>query len=231
MQTHAEAIEFLRAAGVSASRREWVLGDTIVVPLGHPSLRNGSNVHPGVAWLVPSEGAWRLEQSVGQASRTQRFPDLEAACAAAVELAEAFAQTQPCHRCGQAAKLSFGERRAPGTLQYWVAAYCEACGAQFESDGTGPLPEELRQLELRRQGAWAVRVERPTTAAQWAALRSALDLSLSELAELKGSLPGGVFTGTFAEAQRLQAALADIPATVEPNGALQDDLRPRPSRD
>ena len=215
MQTHSEAIELLRAAGVPASRREWALGDTIVVPLGHPTLREGVTVHPSVAWLVPSEGSWRLEQPVGTKRRTLGFLDLDAACAAALELARVFAQTEPCHRCGQPAQLSFGEHRARDCLQHWVASRCLACGAQFESDGTGPLPEDLRKLELGRQGAWAVRVERPTTSAHWTALRRELQLSLPELAELKGSLPGLVFTGTFAEAQRLQTALADIPASVE----------------
>lgn len=215
MQTHSEAIELLREAGVPASRREWALGDTIVVPLGHPTLRDGTAVHQSVAWLVPSAGSWRLEQPVGQQQRTLRFPDLDAACAAALELARAYAQTEPCHRCGQPAQLSFGEHRAQGTLQHWVASRCLACGAQVESDGAGALPEHLRKLELRRQGAWVVRVERPTTSAQWTALRRELELSLPELAELKGSLPGLVFTGTFAEAQRLRAALADIPASIE----------------
>jgi len=215
MQTHSEAVALLQAAGVAASRQESALGDTVVVPLGHPSVHKGTTVHPSVAWLVPSQGSWRLEQSMGQVYRTLRFPDLAAACAAALELARAFAQTEPCHRCGKPALLSFGEHSGIGALQHWIAARCEACGAQFESDGAGPLPEELRQLELRRQGAWAVRVERPTTSVQWTALRRELELSLPELAELKRTLPGLVFSGTFAEAQRLRAALAEIPATVE----------------
>jgi hypothetical protein len=216
--SHADAIAFLEAAGVPASRREWGLGDTIVVPLGHPSTRDGITAYPAVAWLVPVESSWTIRQPVGQLERQLSFSTLQDACDAMLVIARAFAVLRDCQACHRSAQLDFGER---GTSpQFWVALLCLHCGTRIESDDTGSLPDDLRALELARQGTWSVAVERPTEAAQWSSLRRELQLGLPELARLKASLPGNVFTGTFAEASRLCGALAGdhsgLAATLTP---------------
>jgi len=92
MHTHDDAIAALLKHGIAASRREWALGDTVVVPLGHPSTTHGITVYPTVAWLVPShEHSWKLVREVGGTSRTREHPDLDSACLAVFEIAAAFA--------------------------------------------------------------------------------------------------------------------------------------------
>jgi hypothetical protein len=148
MQTsYSAAIAFLIESGVPASRREWAMGDTIVVPLGHPSTEHGVITYPAVAWLVP---------------RPDRSWD--------------FITTSSLH--------------------HWIAIHCGACGSKIESDGIGPLPDKLRELELKRNGEWCVLVPRP---------------------ESPKPLPGRIFHGTFAEANRLRSALLakSINAIVE----------------
>jgi hypothetical protein len=127
-------------------------------------------------------------------------------------VARAFAVFRNCHSCNRSAQLAFGERR--GSPEFWVTLCCLDCGAQVESDGVGCLPDDLRALELARNGTWVVSVERPTEPAQWAALRRELQLDLPELAQLKKSLPGNVFAGTFVEASRLCASLGKVVATA-----------------
>jgi hypothetical protein len=208
LRTHADAITFLEAAGVPASRRDWVMGDTIVVPLGHASMRDGITVHPAVAWLVPFEDSWAIRQPVAELERELAFSTLRDACDAALAIARAFAIFRSCDTCKSPAQLAFGER--PRSPEFWVALRCLSCGAQVESDGTGSLPDELRRLELTRNGTWSVSVKRPTAPTQWTALRRELKLDLPQLANLKRTLAGHVFAGTFAEASRLCTSLSKL---------------------
>jgi hypothetical protein len=218
-RTHADAIAFLEAAGVPASRHDWAMGDTVAVPLGHPSTHEGVTVHPAVAWLVPSGASWTLHQPVAEIYRELNFLNLEDACNAALGIARAFAAFRDCDSCNRPAQLAFGERR--GSPEFWVTLRCLHCGAQVESDGVGRLPDDLRALELARNGTWAVSVERPTEPAQWAVLRRDLQLGLPELAHLKKSLPGNVFAGTFAEASRLYMLLGKVVAAALQQAAQQ----------
>jgi len=217
LRTHADAIAFLQAAGVTASRRDWVLGDTVVVPLGHASTRDGITVHPAVAWLVPAADSWTIHQPVAQLERKLSFPTLGEACDLVLVIARAFAVFRSCHACNGSAQLDFGERlRSP---EFWVALRCPDCGAEVESDDTGPLPDDLRALELTRNGTWSVLVARPTEASQWDVLRNELRLDLPSLVTLKGSLPGAAFTGTVTEASRLWMSLSKVmPADLQPAG-------------
>lgn len=143
LHTHAEAIEVLLRAGIPASRRDWALGDTVVVPLGHPSTTNGITVHPSVAWLVPAAPGWRVEQAVANIPRILLCPDLGAACAVAIDIAQAFGLRRPCQHCNLDAEFDFGERDTPRGLQFWTAARCSHCGSQVEADGLGALPDGL----------------------------------------------------------------------------------------
>ncbi len=208
LRTPADAIGFLQAAGISASRRDCALGDTIGVPLGHPSTRDGIAVHPAVAWLVPEADSWTILQAVDQFERKLSFPTLRQACDFVLLIASAFAVFRNCHVCNASAPLAFGER--PRSAEFWVAVRCAHCGTQIESDDAGSLPDDLRALELTRNGTWSVLVARPTETRQWTALRHELRLDLPGLATLKGSLPGPVFAGTFAEASRLCASLSKV---------------------
>lgn len=209
-----------------AWRREWTLGDTVVVPLGRPSVRDGTTVHPSVLWLIPLGSGWRLEQHVAQIPRSESFVTLAAACNRAIEIAQSFAPTERCAGCGLAAELDFGEHHTGADLAFWVSSRCENCAAQIESDGIGPLPEYLRQLERRRHGIWSVVVRRALGPAQWQAIRRELNLTVPALGDLKATLPGPIFVGTFAEAVRLCRILerAGVVAAVEQAG--EQSVRP-----
>lgn len=210
MQTYEEAIAALNQRGIPASRHAWVLGDTIVVPLGHRSVQRDIVVHPTVAWLVPGESReWKLVRIIGGESSAHSYPNLDAACRAAIELAEAFALFEPCIACAAPAEVDFGEHVGPSGLKHWIAYRCAQCGSQTEYDGGGSLPEALRQLEFRRNGAWNVFVEAPLSAAQWAAVRAALGVDLARIAELKRSLPMPIFQGTLGESTQLRQALTE----------------------
>jgi hypothetical protein len=208
LNTHSDAIEVLRRAGIPASRREWVLGDTVVVPLGRPSSAGDITAYPAVAWLVPTATGWRFEQPVANIPRIVPCSDLSAACDLAIEIARSFTPKEPCTACGFPADLDFGDRSTFGRIQHWTALRCAHCGSRTESDGVDPLPNHLRDLELLRYGAWAVVVESPVTTTQWKLLRPELRLSLQALRELKSRLPGRVFSGTFPEARLFQNRLA-----------------------
>lgn len=218
--THSDAIALLVESGFPATRREWAMGDTIVVPLGHPSTKNGLTTYPAVSWLVPkSNESWDFVQ-VSSVERTRSFRDLDSACRAAIESARAFAFVRRCTHCGGISQVTFGEQIKGSSLEYWIAIYCTGCGSQVESNGTGSLPDDLREVELKRNGAWIVSSPRPQGPKQWAALRSELDLDLAGLAALKSTLPGRIFRGTFAEARRLRTALLakTVNAVVEEAG-------------
>ena len=225
MQTHEEAIAALTERGIPASRHAWALGDTIVVPLGHPSVQRDIVLHPSVAWLVPGESCeWKLVRIVSGESSVRSYPNLDAACRAALELAEAFALFEPCIACAAPAEVDFGEHVGASGLQYWVAHRCGECGSQTESDGRSPLPDKLRKLELKRNGAWNVSVEPPLSAAQWAAVRAALDVDLARIAELKRALPIPIFQGTLGESTRVREALVKEGIRVKLSEANADPM-------
>lgn len=217
MTTYDEAIAALVASGIPATRRHWALGDTIVVPLGHPSVRGDIALHPSVAWLVPGAGhSWELVRAICGESSARGYPNLDAACRAAIDLARAFARFESCRACGAQAEVDFGEHAGESELKYWIAVRCPSCGSQLESDGQGPLPDELRQLEFERNGVWNVLIEPPLSPAQWAAVRTVLDVDLGRIAELERSLPLPIFQGTIAESTRVRNTLtrAGVNATL-----------------
>jgi hypothetical protein len=208
LRSHSDAIRELERAGIRAERRDWVLGDTIVVPLGRPSTASGIELYPNVAWLVPrTSPRWELVQPVVSIERVREFESLDAACNAAIETARLFVLTDRCERCGSDAELDFRESAGDTQFQWWVSTRCASCGARSESDGAGPLPDSLREIELRRNGTWTATASPPSSAVAWSALRTALALDLAGLAALKARLPAAIFTGTFCEASRLRHRL------------------------
>jgi len=89
MRTHEEAIAFLRHRGIPAERRDWALGDTIVVPLGDAEGEpNGIRVFPDVAWLVQlaDSSCWALIRILHQEEHREHFASLDDACTAALKL-------------------------------------------------------------------------------------------------------------------------------------------------
>jgi hypothetical protein len=202
LETHDHALAFFLARGLCAERRVWVLGDTVGVFAG-PSApdSHGIVIYADVTWLVPGhDAAWDLVQSVRQHERRRSFPSLHAACCAAVRWTELFDLRESCPACGGGRRYSFGEsRRFERPYAWWRSDACSVCGVT-ETDGEGPMPQELRRLELERTGAWCVQLVREQTLSGWSTVREALGLSPAVLGELKRRLPCVIFRGTQGEA-------------------------------
>ncbi|NUP14051.1 MAG: hypothetical protein HOW73_49090 [Polyangiaceae bacterium] len=219
--SHIDAVEELLRHGIAAERREWSLGDTVMVPLGAAFEHSGTVVFSSVAWLVPnSRDAWDLVQMLSQRERRRRFSSLELAVAEALELTKLYDCMGACSACGGVEHLSFGEWCGLGQMTYWIATSCGTCGACSEADGGDSLPEELREIELRRHGTWRLTTSAEHSPRAWSAIRAELALGLPELAALKRTLPGELFRGTLAEVSRLQARLARAHVQTELHEAV-----------
>lgn len=59
MQAQDEAVEFFARPGIAASRRQWALGDTVMLPskLQEPGPSRIA-VYSFVAWLLPDGNGW-----------------------------------------------------------------------------------------------------------------------------------------------------------------------------
>jgi hypothetical protein len=85
MQTRAEAIAFLRAAGLGASPRDWSLGESIVVPAGTRSEHRGIELHSRVLYIHPSGADWIVSE-LSTTSREIRTSSLADACRVTLDL-------------------------------------------------------------------------------------------------------------------------------------------------
>ena len=78
MRTREEAVEYLRACGLHAEKRDWSLGETIAAATGR-SEADGIVVYRRAMYIIPKNGGWSsfeldhprleddLEVSLGQA--------------------------------------------------------------------------------------------------------------------------------------------------------------------
>ena len=53
-------------------------------------------------------------------------------------------------------ELWFGDRAFNGRLSQASSEYCKFCPYSLEADNEGMLPDNLRDIELRQKGTWAV---------------------------------------------------------------------------
>jgi SAM-dependent methyltransferase len=109
-----------------------------------------------------------------------------------------------CSACGGQQRQSFGERVHVARSTWYLSTFCEGCRAASEADGPDRLPDDLRAIELARNGRWSVFVDRAPPTHGWSSIRAALDLDLGAVSALKERLPCVVFEGTFAEALRVR---------------------------
>lgn len=79
------AIEWLRAKGVNASKRDWSLGASIFIPASPPRQSGGITCYDRVFYLYPSaSGSWIFLKLAESESETA-YPDLESAAQAALD--------------------------------------------------------------------------------------------------------------------------------------------------
>ena len=86
-----EAIEWLRSRGVNASKRDWSLGASILIPIGPPEESGGITIYPNVFYLYPTaDGSWEFLNCADDS--TLRYPDLELAVRAVLDSIRALAR-------------------------------------------------------------------------------------------------------------------------------------------
>jgi hypothetical protein len=87
MQTRAEAVDFLRAAGFQAAERDWALGRTVVVPADpKPSPPDGITAYGRMLCLIPNGQKWIVKELHRTPSRETEVDTLLEACRLAIEL-------------------------------------------------------------------------------------------------------------------------------------------------
>ncbi len=87
VKSHEDAVSFFQAHGLHAYRRDWALGDTVVVMWCPSHGEHAIVVYRFVLWLVPSDEACDVVRLARQRERTKRYASLDEACVAALTLA------------------------------------------------------------------------------------------------------------------------------------------------
>jgi hypothetical protein len=83
MRTREEAVEYLRARGFYAEKRDWVLGETVVAATGR-SEASGIAVYARAMYIVPKESGW-ISFELDRARPDDELPvSLDEACARVV---------------------------------------------------------------------------------------------------------------------------------------------------
>ena len=87
METRAEAVAFLRAAGFpAAAERDWALGETIAIPAKpQPPGPDGVVVYDRIIYLVPNSTGWLVSELHVNPPRETLAPSLSEACQIAID--------------------------------------------------------------------------------------------------------------------------------------------------
>jgi len=122
---------------------------------------------------------------------------------------------EKCSDCGVESNARFGESDSgwPRSLAHWRSFHCCACGSRYEADGAGPLPDELRTIELAEGGIWCLSLDN-VSLESLNELRVVLVLGLPELAQVKACAGREILFGTEWEVRRISSALSDRGVSV-----------------
>ena len=117
---------------------------------------------------------------------------------------------EQCRSCRSEVDVTVGQAVCDHELVWHKGYTCPNCGGSTEEDGRGPTPDEVRCAIIQQEGEWALELAETGILVTMALkmLRQALNLSLSEVGELRTRLPGVVVTGTRTEVDRLLAILS-----------------------
>jgi hypothetical protein len=118
-----------------------------------------------------------------------------------------------CPNCGALFVANFGESIGTGKLTWSMSTQCSACNNYTtEIDGSGPLPDDLREIVLAEEGEWSLSIVDlgQDRVLALKALKQVLGLSAAEMIQLKSHLPANVAVGTKKEMRFLQRQLQGI---------------------
>ena len=85
MKTREEAVEYLRACGLHAEKRDWSLGETIVAATER-SEADGIVVYRRAMYIAPQDGGWSSFELDRPRPEDDLKVSLEQACARVVEV-------------------------------------------------------------------------------------------------------------------------------------------------
>jgi len=85
MRTREEAVEYLRARGLHAEKRDWSLGETIVAATGRRDA-DGIAVYSRAMYIVPKEKGWTSFELDRPRPEDEAQVPLEQACARVISI-------------------------------------------------------------------------------------------------------------------------------------------------
>jgi hypothetical protein len=85
MKTREEAVEYLGARGLHAEKRDWILGETIVVATG-PREADGITVYARAMYIAPRENGWTSFELDRPRPDDESVVPLEQACARVISM-------------------------------------------------------------------------------------------------------------------------------------------------
>lgn len=91
--------------------------------------------------------------------------------------------TYLCPQCSGKVVVNFGDRILSKRLLWSASHRCHQCHYEVEEDGSGKLPDSLRNLLLQQEGTWAIHCQTPIVSNTVAlkVIRQAFNLTLSEI--------------------------------------------------
>jgi len=96
-----------------------------------------------------------------------------------------------------------------GRLRWYESQNCTICDYATEADGDGPLPGELRDELMAKEGKWQLCIKPYShkTALVLRAIQKTLGLSLEEVTPYRERIPGCIADGTRTEMNYLEYCL------------------------
>lgn len=89
MHTRDEAVEYLQQRGFYAVKRDWSLGETVLVAADPIETDSGLLGYRRLVYVFPEDGRWGMWDMMNHLEKPERsYPTLSAAVQAAVELLE-----------------------------------------------------------------------------------------------------------------------------------------------
>lgn len=122
-----------------------------------------------------------------------------------------------CNRCGNKMICNFGESISGYSLKWYASYICDNCKNSMEVDGDNRLPDEFRDIVLREEGLYGLKVDfgGKDLVKVLSILRRYENLSFDTIMEIKKLAPGIIYNGTRKEIRRIQIILKDNLMNVE----------------
>lgn len=107
---------------------------------------------------------------------------------------------EKCSECGADVNVRFGQVGKKEHLSWFRTWDCTSCSFHVEEDGD-ETPEDIRIKVLELEGRWSINIsEEDKKSSSFKVLKDVLKLSMKDIAQVRKSSKGLVFSGTQEEA-------------------------------